>query len=70
MELQPALATSWQASADGKVWTFKLRPGVKFHDGTPFTSQAVKSSVEHLLDAGTGLLAPCQLHPHQGSRHP
>ena len=54
MELRPALATSWEATPDGKTWTFKLRPGVKFHDGTPFTSQAVKVTVEHLLDAATG----------------
>jgi len=54
MELQPALATTWEVTPDGKTWTFKLRPGVKFHDGTPFNSQAVKVTVEHLLDAATG----------------
>lgn len=53
MQLQPMLATSWQPSADGKQWTFKLRQGVKFHDGTPFTSDAVKSTVEHILDKNT-----------------
>ena len=35
----PALAESW--TVDGKVWTFKLRPGVKFSDGTPFTAEDV-----------------------------
>ena len=54
MELQPALATAWEVTPDGKTWTFKLRPGVKFHDGTPFNSQAVKVTVEHLLGAATG----------------
>lgn len=48
---QPALATSWSVSADGKVWTFKLRPGVKFHDGTNFDAQAVKFNVERWWDA-------------------
>src|SRR6476660_4659098 len=40
---QPKLALSWTHSEDYKTWTFKLRPGVKFHDGTPFNAQAVKA---------------------------
>jgi len=39
------LAESWQPSADGKVWTFKLRQGVKFHDGTPFDGESVKATI-------------------------
>src|SRR5690606_24181679 len=39
LQPQPALAESW--TVDGNVWTFKLRPDVKFSDGTPFTSEDV-----------------------------
>lgn len=41
-DIIPSLATSWQVSADGLTWTFKLREGVKFDDGSEFTAQAVK----------------------------
>ena len=37
----PSLAEKWETSADGKVWTFTLRKGAKFHDGTPFNAAAV-----------------------------
>lgn len=36
------LATSWESSADGMSWTFKLRPGVKFHDGEPFNAKVIE----------------------------
>src|SRR3954452_1548415 len=41
-EAQPKLALSWSHSDDFKTWTFKLRPGVKFHDGTAFNAEAAK----------------------------
>jgi peptide/nickel transport system substrate-binding protein len=47
-EIVPALAESWEHSEDGLTWTFRLRPGVTFHDGTPLTSEAVKVSLERL----------------------
>ena len=49
-ELEPRLATSWSVSGNGLEWTFKLRPDVKFHDGTPFNAQAVKYTLDRVLD--------------------
>lgn len=46
----PSLAESWDVSPDGLAWTFKLKKGVKFHDGDTFTSKAVKMNIERLKD--------------------
>jgi 4-phytase/acid phosphatase/peptide/nickel transport system substrate-binding protein len=46
----PKLALSWTHSDDYKTWTFKLRQGVKFHDGTPFNAQAVKENFDRQKD--------------------
>ena len=43
---RPQLATEWSISPDGKTYTFKLRPNVKFHDGKPFTSADVAYSIQ------------------------
>lgn len=40
-EIEPALAESWEVSRDGLTYTFKIRQGVRFHDGTPLTPEAV-----------------------------
>lgn len=53
-KIEPLLATSWDVSADGKTWTFTLRDGVKLHDGSPLTSQAVKGSIERTKKIGGG----------------
>jgi peptide/nickel transport system substrate-binding protein len=47
---QPRLALSWEPSEDFKMWTFKLRPGVKFSDGTPFNAQAYKENFDRQKD--------------------
>ena len=47
---QPELALSWSHSEDFKTWTFKLRPGVKFHDGTPFNAEAYKANFDRQKD--------------------
>jgi peptide/nickel transport system substrate-binding protein len=49
-EAAPKLALSWTHSDDFKTWTFKLRPGVKFHDGTPFNAEAVKENFDRQKD--------------------
>ena len=46
----PQLATSWSVSPDGLEYTFKLRPGVRWHDGTPFTSADVAFSIATLKE--------------------
>lgn len=49
-DVVPCLATSWTVSKDNLVWTFKLRKGVKFHNGRTFTANDVKYSFDRLFD--------------------
>ena len=49
-EFLPFLATSWETSDDGLSWTFHLRDGVTFHDGTPFNAEAMKFSFDRMVD--------------------
>src|SRR5262249_25507584 len=51
-QLEPELATSWAWSADNKTLTFKLREGVKWHDGKPFTANDVKCTMDLLQGKG------------------
>ncbi|MEO2257099.1 ABC transporter substrate-binding protein [Paenibacillus amylolyticus] len=51
--IKPWLATEWSVSEDGKSYTFKLREGVKFHDGTPFNAEAVKYNLDRVIDPAT-----------------
>ncbi len=65
LTLQPVLATSWSSNATADVWTFKLRPGVKFHNGAPMTADDVVYSFKlyttppsAALSAFAGVLMP------------
>ncbi|RRH72383.1 ABC transporter substrate-binding protein [Falsigemmobacter faecalis] len=49
-EFRPLLATEWSVSDDQTVWTFTLRPGVKFHDGSDFTATDVAHHFNRTLD--------------------
>ncbi|MCA4924397.1 MAG: ABC transporter substrate-binding protein, partial [Methylobacterium sp.] len=53
MTPQPELATSWTAAPDAKAFTFRLRPGVTFHDGSPFTAADVVATFKAILDPAT-----------------
>jgi peptide/nickel transport system substrate-binding protein len=57
--LKPSLAESWSGNADASVWTFKLRQGVTFNDGSPFEAEDVVASIERVIDpeSGSGALA-------------
>ena len=46
LKFTPELATEWSWGDDGKSLTFKLRPGVKFHDGEPMNAAAVKANID------------------------
>jgi peptide/nickel transport system substrate-binding protein len=50
LQLKPMLATSWTPSKGGAVWTFKIRQGVKFHDGSPLTADDVVYTIQQLSD--------------------
>ena len=49
-QVKPLLATAWNVSSDGLVYTMKLRRDVKFHDGTPFDASIVKFTMDRVLD--------------------
>jgi peptide/nickel transport system substrate-binding protein len=50
----PDLAVSWSASSDAKTWTFNLRHGVRFHDGSLLTAKGVEASLDRTIAEGRG----------------
>ncbi|MFM9276881.1 ABC transporter substrate-binding protein [Paenibacillus jiagnxiensis] len=66
--IKPWLATEWSISDDHKSYTFKLRKGVKFHDGTPFNAEAVKFTFDRILDPNVKVgNAAAQISPYESS---
>jgi peptide/nickel transport system substrate-binding protein len=57
-EIVPALATDWEVAGDGLTWTFTLRPGVVFHDGSDFTADDVIAKFERAMDPDSGHTNP------------
>jgi peptide/nickel transport system substrate-binding protein len=53
-DVKPHLAEVWESSDDGLIWTFYLRKGINFHDGTELTAEDVKFSMDRLLTIGEG----------------
>ncbi len=57
LTLRPVLAESWRPNDDGSVWTFKIRKGVKFHDGQTLTATDVAATFDRLADPANGSVA-------------
>ncbi len=51
-DTEPGLATSWTVSRDGLQWTFRIRDGVRFHDGTPLAARHVAESLDRIIVPG------------------
>jgi peptide/nickel transport system substrate-binding protein len=54
LELEPRIAEEWTANEDSSVWTFTIRQGVKYHDGTDLTSEDVAATIDRLADPDVG----------------
>lgn len=67
-QVVPGLAHTWEVTPDGMTYTFHLRSGVKFHDGTPFTARNVVASFQRVLDPKTKGGRGWPLYPIAGAR--
>jgi peptide/nickel transport system substrate-binding protein len=61
MQPVPVLAESWEVNADGTEWTFRVRQGVTFHDGSPLTAEDVVYSFQRILDPATASPAVAEI---------
>ncbi len=52
--VEPLLAESWESSEDGMKWTFKIKEGIKFHDGSVLDAHAVKKSIDRTIEMNMG----------------
>jgi peptide/nickel transport system substrate-binding protein len=57
LTLRPALAERWRPNADGSVWSFEIRRGVRFHDGRVLTARDVAATMNRLADPANGSIA-------------
>ena len=57
IKIEGDLAESWEVSKDGLTYTFKLRKGVKFHDGSDFTAQDIKATYERIINPAPGVVS-------------
>ena len=60
-DIHPWLAESWTPNADSSEWTFKIRKGVKFHNGKELTAEDVVWSAKHIMDPANGAAGQGQL---------
>jgi peptide/nickel transport system substrate-binding protein len=57
LKLTPGIAESWKSNADGSQWTFKIRPNIKWQDGTPFSTADIIATMERMVASGNSGLA-------------
>jgi peptide/nickel transport system substrate-binding protein len=63
LSVAPMLAESWERSADGRTYTFRLRSGVRFHDGSALTADTIRWNWQRFLDPATGWSCRAQFSP-------
>lgn len=68
MSIGPMLADNWTVSADGTTYTFRLRQGIRFHNGAPVTSAQVKWSFDYLMDPRSGFACRAVFTSNRGAK--